>query len=322
MGLLRRVIRITAKDSPNVRLAYAQHKAGIKVTGEQIVPGVLSWQEYLDRRATWDEIRQAIGLDASFYEGGEHLMFPPEWLDDSELYAEENRDRKPLPIICMGVDPGEGGANSSWVIGDRMGILEKVSLKTPDTTVIPQQTLVLMNKWKISAENILFDRGGGGKQHVDLLRNKGHRQIRAIAFGESMIQDVKVYPGNVPIRIQREHREERYEYKNRRAQMYWELRELLNPNREDRQKFGIPAWYPQFRQQLAPIPLVSETWNSFDGEGRVQLPPKTRSRPGSNEITMMELIGHSPDEADALVLMVHGLLHKPKTLEAGAVFRR
>jgi hypothetical protein len=37
----RRVIRIKAEDSPNVRYALAQIAAGKKPTGEVILPGVL-----------------------------------------------------------------------------------------------------------------------------------------------------------------------------------------------------------------------------------------------------------------------------------------
>ena len=69
----RRVITIRAEDSPNVRLALAQRAAGKVPTGKVLVPGVLTWEQYLHHRATWDKMRQCIGLDAKFYLGAELL---------------------------------------------------------------------------------------------------------------------------------------------------------------------------------------------------------------------------------------------------------
>ena len=65
----RRVIRIKATDSPNVRLGLAQDRAGLTVTDEILVPGVLTYAEYRKRRATWDRVRQCIGLDGEFWKG-------------------------------------------------------------------------------------------------------------------------------------------------------------------------------------------------------------------------------------------------------------
>lgn len=316
MGLLRKIIRIRAEDSPNVRAALLQRAKGLPITGETLVPGVLSWDEYLARRHSWDKVRQCIGLDGLFYEGAETLWFPPEWLANSERLADGLRGSH-RTSRSMGVDPAEGGDRSCWVIGDNLGVIELLSILTPDTTVIVNTTLMLKSKHNVPAENILFDRGGGGKQHADRLRGMGHR-VRTVAFGESMMMDP--VRGAPPIKTQKEGRETRYEYKNRRAQMYWELREIMDPDGTRQPPFAIPKEYVAIFDQLAPIPLVSERWNAYDGEGRIQLPPKTKKRPDSEEITLTELIGHSPDESDALVLMVHGLLHKPKTAIAGAIY--
>src|SRR5437667_99689 len=76
----RRVIRIPAEDSPNVRLGLAQRARGIEPTHEVLIPGMLTLAEYDLRRATWDKRRQCVGLDARFWEGAELLLFPPERL--------------------------------------------------------------------------------------------------------------------------------------------------------------------------------------------------------------------------------------------------
>ena len=87
MRYYRKIIKIRAEDSPNVRLALEQQRLGIIPTNEILVPGVLTWTECCKRRATWDAIRQCIGLDAEFYEGAELLLFPPEWLNRAEQLA-------------------------------------------------------------------------------------------------------------------------------------------------------------------------------------------------------------------------------------------
>ena len=95
---------------------------------------------------------------------------------------------------------------------------------------------------------------------------------------------------------------------------------LLDPLSRDKDGdlipvFAISAEYEELRRQLAVMP--KET----DEEGRAMMPPKNR-KPGQDETnrkTLVELLGRSPDEADALVLAVHGMLHKPQVMKAGAM---
>jgi hypothetical protein len=87
----RRVIQIRAVDSPNVKLGLAQAEAGLPDTGlaadgMPLLPGVLDYAEYLKRRATWDEVRQCVGLDAEFWAGADVLLYPPQWLNLAEEY--------------------------------------------------------------------------------------------------------------------------------------------------------------------------------------------------------------------------------------------
>lgn len=317
---IRKVIHITAADSPNVRLASEQQRRGIPVTNQEIVPGVLSWREYQKRTATWDEILQTIGLHARFYEGAEVLMYPPHWLNRAHHIARERGNRlHPNNRRALGIDPGEGMANTAWAVVDDSGLLELISRKTPDTSEIIEQTLSIMRRWQVPPDRTVFDRGGGGKQHADTMRRmktydypNGIR-VRTVAFGESISLDPK--RGLRPIDVRMDAKEDKYTYVNRRAEMYGELRILLDPSatfqdslgKEVECSFAIPEHYSDLRLQLAPIPLL------YDGEGRMRLPPKNRKSEAATkngEKTLTEIIGRSPDEADALVLAVHGLLHK------------
>jgi len=295
---MRKVIRICAEDSPNVRLALAEKKRGASVSNIRLLPGVLPYDEYILRRKTWDKVMQCIKLDAEFYEGAEILMFPPEWLNAAEQYATT------LPAVrkgkVIGIDTAEGGDDTCWAVADEQGLIKLISMKTPDTSVIGGRTIALMKEFNVPAKSVIFDQGGGGQEHADYLRSKGHK-VRTVSFGEAV--------GLEPTRHlqpweEKQHgRRERYTYKNRRAQMYWLLRQRLNPE-DGAVAFGLPREYNELRRQLAPIPLT------YDEEGRVYLLPKRR-KPTSNTTnttqSLQELIGCSPDEADALVMAVYAM---------------
>jgi hypothetical protein len=311
MKWYRKVIRIRAEDSPCVRAGLALERRGLTpsqidehpmvLAAEAKWPGVLTYREYKQRRATWDKVRQCIGLDGEFYEGGELLMYPPDWLNAAENVWASLRGQ-PRKARAIGCDPGEGGADSAWAVVDELGVIELLAHKTPNTTDIPKITKALIRQHGVDPRNVGIDRGGGGYQHACALEDDGF-PVRTIAFGESMLLE--------PIRRKRWHSErienfeERYVYVNRRAQMAHELRLLLDPATGP--GWGLPVWYNgdrSLRQQMAPIPL------SYDKEGRIWLPPKNKKDPNAKERTLVEIIGYSPDEWDAVMVASHCLLHK------------
>lgn len=315
----RRVIRIEAADSPNVQ------------AGSEIVPGLLTKEEYAHRLATWDEVRKEIGLFARFYMGAQLLLFPPDWLDKAEanwsLIRHSQRQAK-----AIGVDPGEGGANSSWSVVDDLGVIEMRSEKTPDTTDVTDITIELMEQHKVSAERVMFDSGGGGKEHADRLRKgvtyggsfKRH-DVRMVGFGAKVSLEPK--RGLRMLEEKKDVREDAYAYLNRRAEMYHQLSQLLDPalNRANGLPgFAIPPGITTgnarchvhggqcLRAQLAVMPKMT------DKEGRYKLPPKNKQDATSKERSLSDMIGHSPDELDSLVLAVHSMLSKARRVTAGA----
>lgn len=308
----RKVIRIRAEDSPNVQLALLQRDRGMEPTGEELIPNLLSWDLYQKRRATWNKVRQCIGLDAMFYEGAELLMFPHDLLlraeaRDREVRAEvvaSGRERRGRAIGC---DPGEGGDDTAWAVGDDKGLIHLESFPTPDTSTIPGYTLALARRYGVPEEMICFDRGGGGKQHADYLRMSGHRRVRTVNFGDGVSPEPRTEDPSFQGRI--ELREDRSVYTNRRAEMYDAARLLL----EGEMGYGIPAEYDELIRQLAAMPRL------YDAEGRIYLPPKN-ARSNSNIETIRDLLGRSPDQADAFVVMVYALLTPPKKAQAGALW--
>lgn len=322
----RRVIRVRGEDSPNVRLALAQRAAGLVPTGELIVPGVLSWEEYQKRRKTWDKVRQVIGLDAEFYEGAGVLLWPPELLNLSQHQARLLRSKGGAPYKrqarALGIDSGEGTANTSWAVGDDIGLMRLISKKTKNTAVITGDTIAIGREFGIPPYKWYFDLGGGGRQHADRLRQQGY-PVQTVAFGKQL--DLEPKHGKRMVKDRKENREDKYTYVNRRAQMYHKLYLLLDDEEGTRQPYAIEfdedEATQELRRQMSCVPKVLGNWSMYDAEGRIRMLPKTKRRPDSDEITLTDLIGHSPDELDAVCLMVYGVfLHKAVKAMAGAAF--
>jgi hypothetical protein len=175
----RRVIRIRAEDSPNVI-----------ARSDDAFPGVLPYTDYLWQRKTYNAVDASVKLDGQFYEGPELMLYPSAWLNRAESLADElGRDGKGRlgyagvkGRVTLGVDPGEGGAQSSFCSGDAKGVIELTSRLTPDTTEVPNYTIHMIHKYGIDPADVCMDRGGGGKQHADALRALGY-PVRTVGFG-------------------------------------------------------------------------------------------------------------------------------------------
>lgn len=320
----RKVIRITADMSPNVRLARVQIAAGLQPTGEEICPGVLSWREYQKRRALWDQVRQCVALDAQFWEGASQLMFPPDWLNAAEqLWLSFNGGGKGQRCLGIGIDPAEGGDRTSMAAVGSQGLIELVSRKTPNTADVPNEAIAFIRRHGCLPERCVFDAGGGGKQAADQCRERGY-PVRTVAFGESLLPELKRGMRYLDEKV--EHREEHYVFFNRRAEMYFMMRVLLDPGGDGWEDSGIGGkrgWalpqgcvgpqYAELRRQLAPIPLT------YDPEGRVKMIPKRRKAENSKEQTLEQLLGCSPDEADSLAIACWSMLSKMRVQRAGTV---
>lgn len=306
-----KVIRITGHDSPNVRYAKAYEKAYGKPTNKILVPGVLPYYDYKKWLQTWDAIRISISIDAQFYKGSELLLFPPTWLDNAHRVHREVKDTiKHRVARAMGIDPGEGVAETSWCVVDDYGILELVAFPTPNTADIAKRTLALMKKWNLPPERVMFDAGGGGKQIAHHMRDSGF-YVQTVGFGESVAPRPK--RGLTTVKHQIENNEERYAYLNRRAEMYSNFSQLLDPTLEQKNGigFGISDKELELRRQLALIP------KKYDKEGRLYLPPKNKTDKNSKEKTLIEIIGCSPDRADATVVAIYCRDYATKKVTAG-----
>ena len=99
--------------------------------------------------------------------------------------------------------------------------------------------------------------------------------------------------------------------------MYHEFSMAFDPFLNPR-GFALPPGpeAEELRRQLAVIP------KEYDDRSRLFVRSKQR-KPGQERgdklPTLIEMIGHSPDEADAAVLAYHAMTHKPTRIMAGAM---
>jgi len=306
MKYYRKVIRIRAQDSPNVRLAESQIARGEEPTNEVIVPGVLSYEEYAKRRKLWDKVQQCVSLDADFYKGALNFLFTQETLHECKLEAIRLKSFK-RRAKTIGIDAAEGGDDTVWTVIDELGVIYQEAQKTEDTADIPGRTIALMKEYRVEAENVLFDRGGGGKQHADQLRTKGY-DVRTIGFGEGAKDPFKERKRSTvkpPVTERVIQGETGYAFKNRRAEMY------VLASIKCLSGFGLPVRYNELIRQLGAMP------KKYDAEGRLFLPPKNKTSPKFSGETIYSILGRSPDHADSFVLAIYGMMRKPVKVRVG-----
>lgn len=321
MAFYRKVIKIAAEDSPNVQLYLREKELGRIPTHRRIFPGVISSIEYVRKMALWDEWQICVGIKGEFWKGGEVLMYPPLWLKAAALRALEitegcqSSGYRRVPS-AMGVDPGEGSANTSWALGDNLGLMELISKKTPNTKDIFRTTRDLLNLYQIDPQRCYMDRGGGGYQIACDLREAGY-DIRTIGFGDPVIAPHT--PGRDTADQLNEERDEKWSYTTQRAWMYWTLRDEMDPTMEElgsKAPWAVPAHTKELKElhrQLGLIPAL------YTNEGRRSMLPKSKRSPNSKERCLKEILGCSPDEADATVLLMKALLTEPEVVEVGGM---
>lgn len=340
----RRCIQATAWDSPNVKLAQHEISRGLKPSGRVVVPGVLSWEKLQYKLATYDPRQICESVNAEWYEGAALKLVPAEWLDAAEDFADRleagNAPRK--GPRHMGVDVGAGGDDSAWAVGDDLGLLALESFKTPDTSVISGFTRDMMRKWDVPAGRVVFDLGGGGQFVADKLRAAG-LAVRATGFGKAPKVEMKRAGVVSRFEERRGAEEDAYAYVNRRSEMAWDLRCLLERRAGAVPDNGTPGptqcraadgtWWDycatdwhgrrdgwgvprrigaELRRQVSVVPL------GYDAEDRFKLIPKQNPKDPGDPNTFRALIGRSPDQFDAVCLLVFGMTHKPMINVAGA----
>ena len=188
------------------------------------VPGILSYETFLEREATLCPSEKRTRLYGLFPEEAGQRMFPGAWLDVVQrlgalLQARIRQRGRPMgcAFSVLGVDASEGGGDkSAWCVLGAVRRRRDLAKETPNTTEIAGTTLALMRRYRIKPWFVAFDAGGGGKQIADQLRERGYDEIMDVDFGGRANDSRK--------------------YMNCRAELYGELRKAMQPSLGQRQQ--------------------------------------------------------------------------------------
>jgi hypothetical protein len=166
----------------------------------------------------------------------------------------------------MGVDVARYGHDKTViVVRDSRCVLAKYEYSGLPIPEVVNKVVQHQKEWTVPADNIRVDDTGVGGGVTDLLLDRGWDVIAVVAQASA---------------------EDSVTFQNLRAEMYWNLREKLDPSAE--QRFFIPKKYNTMIKEL----MMPEY--KFTNIGKIQLEKKEdiKKRTG----------GDSPDSADALAL--------------------
>jgi len=233
------------------------------VSGTNTIPGLASrdWVEM--RRKSWGEDSNAwkSRVLGQFPTESDDVLIPIAWLQHT-LRPEPLPRKGPLRLGC---DVARYGADrTSFVIRDDHQVIYRDSFSKKSTMETCGQLQRLAVRYGIDNEYIFVDDGGVGGGVVDRLRELDFAVV-AVNFG-SKAQDTT-------------------QFRNRRAEMYWRVREALRPDSES------PVYIPKVFGDVA----KELTWSHYKymSDGKLQMESKDDIR---------KIRKASPDYADAFVL--------------------
>jgi phage terminase large subunit len=213
-------------------------------------------------------------VEGDFPEQGEYNVIPLSWIEKAQDRYDKT-EVKGQPIL--GVDVARGGMDNS-VIAARVEnkIVFIQSFSSLDTQQLAGEVMRIYRELDARVVNVEEDGLGAGvidelKKHRDISRND------VMVGSGSEIRDPK---GN---RV----------YGNLRAEMWWALRNALDP------KGDMPLALPPKAKRLA-ADLAAPKYDYRNGPIQIERKEDTKAR-----------LGRSPDEGDAVMLTFAPLMKKP-----------
>lgn len=217
------------------------------------------------------ELRDALrhGKFKQTFTDDEFQCIPTEWIVEAQKRWTPERPKN-SEMTAMGVDIAQGGADRT-VLAPRYGdwfapLVIKPGRETPDGPTAA--ALIIMHMRDAAMVNL--DLGGGwGGSCFDFLKSNDMVSLTGIVPGGASTG--RTIDG-------------RLTFKNVRAEMWWRMREALDPQSEH--KIALPP-DPEIRAELA-----SPKWKITSGNA-IQLEEKA---------DIKKRLGRSPDKGDAVVM--------------------
>lgn len=248
-------MHISCLDAPNI-------------TGEMDIPGGVT-------QAWIDEMRIKWGEKSPWYQAHVLGEFPSDdieavipWTWIVKAQSREPKKERLLPRPILGVDVARFGKDRIvWMVRDGWRIPHtEVKRKSPITSTIGR-TIQLANQFSVATKDICVDDTGVGGGVTDGLREALEGSVTAVNFGGAA--------------------DDKEHFANRGAELFWRLREHLDP--DPREEQGERLCLPddaELAQELA-------RRYAIDSKGRIALEKKD---------DLHARIGRSPDKADTLAM--------------------
>lgn len=207
-------------------------------------------------------------VEGEFPEQGEYNVIPLGWIEQAQdRWPDVVPDRKE-PIV-LGVDVARGGMDLS-AIAVRQGakILSIETFSNMDGPLLAGEIAVRYRRLKASRANV--DIIGLGAAVEDALKDPVYHDITVVPVNVATSSDVLDSDGN-------------RKYQNLRAELWWTLREALDPKTKD------PLALPPGDSLLGD--LAAPKYDFRKGWIQIEAKEETKKR-----------LGRSPDEGDAVML--------------------
>lgn len=247
-------LAISCLESPNV------------AAGAEVIPGLTTRAWVEEQKREWGEqslVYQARVL-GEFPTGGEDVLIPLRWVEAAQARQAPPREDSSLRLGC---DVARFGGDRTVVcIRDRLAVRHLEAHRNQSTMATAGRILAAARQWRIPPERCFVDDTGVGGGVTDRLCKQDFA-INPVNFGEAA------------------HDGERFA--NRRTEMFWHLRDALNPESTESPRLALPREMSELAGEIT-RPLYTYT-----SRGQIKLEAKDGIK---------ARLGRSPDLADALAL--------------------
>lgn len=279
-----RAIHISAFDTPNftafgiTEQDFRDNTWEAKLTGPLPNPKLITPAWGYDKFVKWgpDSVAYQARVAGNFPEGADDTLIPLAWVEAAQARWLDAEPGEPVEIGC---DVARYGSDET-VIAIRRGIRVEPLLVYAQKDTMETAGLVKAAHVETGATAIKVDEIGIGAGVVDRLK-----ELKCPATGVNVATAAA----------------EPERFTNLRAELWWNLRELLDPNPRVNPN---PIALPPDDQLLADLTNVKY---KIDSRGRIQLESKEEIK---------KRLGRSPDRGDAVVLAyAPSVTHDPAALE-------
>jgi hypothetical protein len=253
-----------------------------------LIPSQMDLQQFMGAKSMPNQNLVNVFAHGKFpIEDASKQVILASWLDRHVAAWEATKDSLPVECFSFDVSRSTDGDSSCLGVGGIKGCKALIEWQSADLTFhcdeIERHALGYGVNLRLGRNPIVVDCDGIGAGVADILASRG---VWVIEF-----------KGNVPIRV------DPRRYANQRAEAYGVVGRRLDPG----DQWGSEAWaIPQNQKLLEELVAPEKVYPPSDAF-RFHITPKV-SPPGRDDVvSIRKKLGRSPDRADSLVYLFHGV---------------